>query len=120
VREFLAAQLTTLLPGTWKLIPNQRMPETIDKTTVVVKLTTIEPLAEAPAGTLSNGAVITVADPHQDDVTAENALDDAVLELCTAIDAVPGMTWTKAEKVLVGQSYLGWDITASILSKKVS
>jgi hypothetical protein len=120
VREWLEGQLTALLPDGWKIIPNQKTPQTIDVTTVVVKLTTIEPLAEAPAGSLSNGAVITIADPHKDDVAAENALDDSVLALCTALDALAGITWSKAQKVLVNDTYLGWDITCSILSTKAS
>ena len=118
VREWLQAQLRSELPEGWKFIPNQRMAATIDRITVVLKHTDIERLPEAPLGNLRNTVVLTVADPHEDQVRAENELDDAVLELCTAIDGLPNINWTRASKVLVNDTYLGWDITLTVISGK--
>jgi len=118
VREWLEDQLTPELPEGWRFIPNQRMAATIDRITVVLKHTDIERLPEAPLGTLRNTVVLTVADPHEDQVRAENELDDAVLELCTAIDGLPNINWTRASKVLVNDTYLGWDITLTVISGK--
>lgn len=118
VRDYLKAELTPLLPTGWKFIPNQRMPETISKTTVVLKHTQMERLAEAPLGQLRNTVILTVADPHQDQIRAENALDDSVLELVSAIDTLVPINWTAAQKVLVNDTYLGWDITLTVITNK--
>lgn len=118
LRDWIDEQLTPLLPDAWSLIPNQRIPETINATTVVLKHLKIERLEEAPLGQLRNTVTLTVADPHQDQVTAENELDESVLTLCTALDALPKLNWTGAEKVLVSDTYLGWDITLTVITSK--
>lgn len=116
-RAHLRDQLEPLLPTGWRLIPYQRMPRTIDQPTVLVKHISFEPLSQAPIGSLSNGLVVTIADPHADQEAAEDALDQAVLELCSALDALPTVLWTEAQKVTVGD-YLGWDISATVRTDK--
>lgn len=118
VREWLETALTPLLPSTWRIIPNQSGIQTIDQVVVVFKQTEIEPLTQAPSGTLSNKVIITIIDPNSDPKTAENALDDTVLELVSALDSLPGLNWSGAKKVIVNDTYLGWDITTTIISKK--
>lgn len=118
VRDYLTAELTPLLPSTWKIIANQRVPETFDTVAVILKHLHIETLAEAPIGSLRNRVLITIADPHTDQVRAENALDEAVLELCTALDGHSRIIWTGADKVLVTDTYLGWDITVEVITEK--
>lgn len=120
VRQFLETQLTPLLPTSWRIIPNQRLPETIDRVTVFFSVTRIESLAEAPIGSLKNFVTITVASPNKDMVRAENALDKNVLTLCTALDGHKDMHWTDAEKVLVKDPYWGWDIRVEIITEKES
>lgn len=120
VRQFLEAQLTPLLPTTWRIIPNQRLPETIDRVTVFFSVTRIESLAEAPIGSLKNFVTITVASPNKDVVRAENALDKNVLTLCTALDGHKNIRWTGADKVLVKDPYWGWDIHTEITTEKES
>lgn len=118
VRAWLVDQLTPVLPAKWRLIENQRMPETIDRITVVLKHTTIERLPEAPIGQLRHTVILTVVDPHQDAVKAENALDQSVIELVTAIDGLQYVNWTGAAKVAVTDTYLGWDITLTAITGK--
>ncbi|WP_349902607.1 hypothetical protein [Parafrigoribacterium humi] len=118
LRVWLDEQLTPLLPSGWTLIPNQRMPETITVTTVVLKHLEIERLDAAPLGQLRNTVVLTVADAHQNQTTAENELDESVLTLCTALDALKNLNWTGAKKVLVNDTYLGWDITLTVITSK--
>ncbi len=118
VRDYLKTELTPLLPAGWTIIPNQKMPETITKITVVLKHLTIEPSPANPIGSLNNHVTITVADPHTDQVRAENALDDAVVELLTALDGHSRIVWRPANKVLVNDTYLGWDIPVEVLTQK--
>lgn len=116
VREWLTSQLTPLLPYGWRIAPS--LPETLKSVTVVFTQKTITKLQQAPSGHLSNEILITVIDPHSDPVRAENALDDSVLELVTALDSLPGLTWSEARKVIVSDTYLGWDITTNVISRK--
>lgn len=118
VRGWLEEQLVPLLPAKWRVIPYQRMPQTLDRPTVLFKQLSFTPLPEAPAGHLQVEVVITVADPHSDQDRAEDALDDEVLELVFALDSLNNLTWSTAQKVLVNETYLGWDITCSTISAK--
>lgn len=118
VRAWLQQQLEPLLPAKWRIIPNQSMPQTIDRPTLIIKHLEMERLEEAPLGSLRHQITITVADPHEDQVKAEDALDDEVLQLCTALDALSGLTWTGAKKVAVRDPYIGWDITLTVISTK--
>lgn len=118
VRDYLKTELTPLIPSTWRIIPEQRMPDTITKTTVVLKHLRITRLPAAPIGSLDNSVVITIADPHKETAAAENALDDNVLELVTAIDGHDNISWSLAEKVNVNDTYLGWDITVAVTTQK--
>lgn len=118
VRGWLDENLKPLLPATWKLIPYQRMPQTISAPTVLFKQLSFTNLPEAPAAALEVAIVITVADPHLDQDRAEDALDDEVLELVFALDSLPNLSWSTAQKVLVNETYLGWDITCSTISAK--
>ena len=117
-RQWLLNTIKPLVPTEWRVLPNQVDPKTIDRVTVLFKFVGLTRLPEAPTGWLLNELVITVLDPHSDHVLAEDALDDDVLQLVTALDSIPQMAWTKAAKVLAFDTYLGWDITAQILTQK--
>ena len=117
LRGALAEHLVPLLPAGWKFIPNQRVPETLNQITVVLKYVSLERLQEAPKRHLSNRLILTIATPLGDTALAENELDDAVIELTSALDENNRITWTKADKVLVNDRYLGWDISLTMTSQ---
>lgn len=118
VRDWLVAELTPLLPAKWKISANQVGVETISNVSVIIKHLGITKLPEAPAHHLANDVTITIIDPHTDQVRAENALDELVLELVTALDSLPGITFVRAKKVFASEAYLGWDIETTIFSRK--
>lgn len=119
VRAMLQATLEPMVPSDWQFIPNQRMPQTIDRVTVVLKHGKITPLPEAPTSHLTHDIVLTVVDPHEDQVTAEDALDQHVVELIAAIQAAPDhIGFEQAEKVMVTSTYLGWDLTIQFITQK--
>lgn len=120
VRVWLENTIKPLLPAGWRIKPNQVDPNTIDRVTVIFKFTEFVALSEAPVGHLQCEVVLTIIDPQSDLVKAENSLDDAVLELVTALDFAKGLRWTRAAKVLAYEKYLGWDITTQIISRKKS
>jgi hypothetical protein len=118
VRDWLDAALVPLLPSGWRVIKNQRMPETLSQTTVIIKHLAIKKLADAPANHLSNEVTLTIVDHHTDQDLAENTLDEAVLTLVTALDSLPSLMFTGAKKVFASDLYLGWDIELTIYSRK--
>jgi len=117
VRSDLADLLTPKLPADWKIIPNQTVPETLHTVTVVLKHYKLEKLPEAPQRHLSNSFTLTVASPLTTIAKAEDDLDDAVLELVTTIDTLSSVDWTDATKVLVNDSYIGWDISLTVITQ---
>lgn len=113
VRAWLDEHLEPLLPTGWKWVPYQRDVGTLSAVTVTWKQSRILPLAESPIGSLRVEGTLTVATPLTDIEKSEEDLDQAVSDLCTAIDGIKGLAWTEANKVRVGpgdSAPLGWDI----------
>lgn len=119
LRSWFSTQLKPLLPERWRYIPNQNTPATITVPTLVYKHLEIEPLPEAPLGALRHRIVLTLLSPHEDDVKAENALDNEVIELITALDPHSVLAWETARKIRDEKtSRLGWDITVTAITTK--
>lgn len=114
VRHYLAAELA--LPADWAVIPEQRFPETIAKTTVVLQHTRIEKLPEAPIGHLRHTIELSVIDPRQDIAKAEDALDDALVTLIQSLDGHPAINWTGAEKTMHRDTYVAWNLTLTVIT----
>lgn len=112
VRGWLDENLAPLLPAGWRWVPEQRNLDTLDAVTVIWKQSRIMPLDAAPLGAVRVEGTLTVATPHTDIARAEEALDDAVIELCGALDGLDGTAWTEAQKVVLGETGpLGYDIS---------
>jgi len=112
VRAWLDANLKPLLPTKWKWIPYQRDVDTLSAVTVWWKQSRITPDAAAPIGALKVEGTLTIASNLTDVTKAEEQLDQAVTDLCAAIDGLKGLAWTEATKVLVNdQGSFGWDIS---------
>lgn len=111
VREGMSAALKPLLDEwMWRWIPEQREPDTLDAIAVIWKQSRITRLPEAPLGHVRVDGVLTVVSPKSDVAEAESQLDDAVTDLCIALDGIKGIAWTEARKVGVNDKYFGWDI----------
>lgn len=122
IRTQLLAHLQPLLPEEWTVLPYQANVSTIDRIVVVLKHNKISKDPDSPMGTVINEFIVTVVSPVSDIKTAEEQLDDAVLELITALDSHLQLNWTEAQKVLVSEKagYIGWDITLTIHTQKAS
>lgn len=116
VRAYVVEQLD--LPETWSVIPEQRFPETISRTTVVLQHTRIERLPEAPLGHLRHTITLSVLDPRTDIAAAEDALDDAITTLLSAIDAHSTISWLDAEKVVHREAYPAWNLSLTVITSK--
>lgn len=118
VRKALEAQLKPLLPRTWRIVPYQRNLDTIAHTTVMFKQTAIDKLPQAPQGVLIVDLTLTIISHFTDTVKAEDDLDDAVLELCLAMDANPHVIYGRADKVMFDDTHLAYDITIQTTARK--
>ena len=117
-RAWLAWYLADLVPERWRIIPGFILPETIDRPTVTITHTEINPQPAAPASdSLVNDVVIRIAENLADPAKAEVALDDEVLELVYVLKGSERLKWLSAKKVDIADTeYLGWDITVQVLS----
>ena len=113
VREYVLNQLP--IPAEWRSIDVQRIPDVIERETVIVKHARIEKLPEAPNGHLRNEVILAVFIPNRDLARAENRLDLAVLDLIGMIDKHPYINWSEAEKVITPNgAYPGWEISLTV------
>lgn len=125
LRTWFSAQLKPLLPKNadgspaWRYIPNQKTPDVITVPTLVYKLLELEPLPEAPLGALRARIVLTLLTPFEDDVKAENELDNQVMSLVTALDPHSNISWETARKIRDDKTdRLGWDFTVTAVITK--
>ena len=119
VREFLADKLSPLIPDGWKIVASVR---NLDKPTGIVaqiKHTGVTRMPEAPIGHLQHTVTLTVLTPHTDVEKAEDALDEAVTELLTLIDAHESIGWSDATKVRA-DTWLAWDIDLAVISNRTT
>lgn len=116
LRAQLRKALEGVLPERYALRPNALPLEGITKPTIQIKQLGMEPAAEAPQGCLAVDFVLTLASPLTAPQRAEDQLDDDVTELCAALDRLPGLNWTRAEKVVAGagEQYLAYDVTMTV------
>lgn len=117
LRRAFSTFLKPRLPPTWRYIPNQATPNVVTRPTLVYKHLGIEP--GTSLGSLSNDIILTLISPLGDDVKAENALDNEVLELCHALRGFTSVTFTGARKVRDDVTKtLGWDISVTASTQR--
>lgn len=118
IRSVLVDGLKPLLPRDWKLMPYRTTTDDINQVTVWVKLRSLEKLAEAPAsGYMVASFVVTVATPKAALAEADADLDDRVVELVHALDALQMVRRSSAEQVAVSDTHLGFDITVEVFTR---
>ncbi|WP_449279627.1 hypothetical protein [Leucobacter sp. GX0328] len=114
-RAYVLAEIQ--VPGTWKVVPEQRLPDVIDRETLVVKHNRVERLAAAPRGNQQHEIILGVFIPNKDLAKAEARLDEAVAEVLAAVDAHPHISWTEAQKVVhPNEQYPGWEMTLTVIT----
>lgn len=114
VRAFLLEQLD--LPESWVVIPEQRFPETIAKTTCILQHVRIERLAEAPIGHLRHEVILSVVDPHEDVAAAEDGLDESLVTLITSLDGHAAIGWIEATKTMHAERYAAWNLRLTVIT----
>lgn len=115
VRAQLKAALAPKLPAKWVIVPAQRNLDVISAVTIMFKQSRLAPHQAAPAALRVTGMTITLIDPHTDIEKAEDALDENLLLLLTALESLDfEAKFTEAQKVSFNDTTLAYDITVEI------
>jgi hypothetical protein len=120
-RAHLMEALKPLLPSSWKLLPYFT---NLDVQTGVVAMLVLESVERAPANPQGSHVVsftLQLREPKTDPSRREDSLDSSFDDLVYALDRVPGLWWSKAERVIhgnEGNESLAFDIALSVLTEK--
>jgi hypothetical protein len=118
IRNWVIEQLTPLLPKSWKLIPYSTNLDRLSQPVVMLQLQSLSRTPSAPNSGHTVEFTLTVIEPNTDPAQREDLLDDKLDDLVYAIETIPNVTWTKAERAMFADSYLAFDITLEIVTKK--
>ncbi len=112
-RTTLADALRAGLPKTkFDVRDVEDLPDRLSKATVFVRHRDFTP-APNP-GTIFATFIVTLASQHIDRAKAEDDLDELLPLVLELLDAQLGLTWSRAARVLLKETYLGYDIEARI------
>jgi hypothetical protein len=118
VRKWVEDQLTPHLPDTWRFIRYDTNVDRISQTIVMLKLQSIARTPSAPNSGHTVEFVLTVVEPRIDPKLREDDLDEKLIEIVYAIDTVPNIRWTNAQRVLFNDTNLAFDITLEVVTSK--
>ena len=116
----LASTIKPLVPADWRIVGVERTLDELEAgvVSVVIKLDSIRRMPEAPnSGCYRAGWTVTVVQPHADPELADPAIFDACLELVAALDGIPWLAWTTAQKALEAGRF-AFDITVETITTR--
>ncbi|WP_419817004.1 hypothetical protein [Glaciibacter flavus] len=117
-RTLIQTQLVALLPKTYRVVPIEKRVGSITRRPVVV----IRQKATRPApegiGFFLVDLTLTVATPITNLDAAEDALDDILVDIDTALAKVPWVRWTDATKVIYQDMYPALDFTLEAVTQR--
>ena len=94
------------LPGAWKFVPYQRNLDQISQVTLMLKQSTVKPLATIKGSGAGWQAdyVLTIISPNTDPEKAEAQLDDDVLTLLETLASLMGASVKQATRAQWGNN----------------
>lgn len=116
IRAWLAGEIEPLLPAQWRLVAGISDVKTLVVPAVYFEYTAIEKADNWPPGHVRAVLDLVVVDPHTDLVLAEDAVDELVVQLLTALDLHDSINWSSARKQAIGDSFFGWRVSVSVLA----
>lgn len=112
-REQITEVVAPLLPTAWKLVPYIDSFDQLSQVTVMLHASRIEPHPVTSASAFQLTFEATVADPQKDASRVWDALDDEVMELIAALDAVDSLGFVSAEPLAIGNAF-AWNVTFTV------
>lgn len=112
-RTYLAETLAPLLPKGWQIVPYADNLDTLSRPVVMLQQKRITPSTYAPLGRHSVEFSVILLNPSTDIRKAEEDLDEQVDLLLYALEDLPTLVWTNAERAVFDNNH-GWDITLTL------
>jgi hypothetical protein len=112
-RTYLSETLAPLLPRGWQIVPYADNVDTLSRPVVMLQQKRITPSANTPMGRHSVEFSVILLSPSTDVRKAEDDLDEQVDLLLYALEDLPTLVWTNAERAVFDGVH-GWDITLTL------
>ncbi len=114
LRAAVVDALTAALPGDeWKIIGYADMPERVERRTVAVWASAIQPSERLKKGQYAVTVQLEIATPHQDIAKADDDLDDALLAVLPVLFEL-GVAFERAERTTnEAKTQHAWNVTVS-------
>lgn len=111
MRSAAVDALTAQLPKSWTVIDDERSLNAITRPTMLVSVRTFTPSDYAPLSKITVTLALMILSAHTDAKAAEDDLDVLLVEALTAVNTLPNLTWSEANKVVHLDRYMGYEIT---------
>ena len=112
-RQDVVDQIAPMLPDEWTILPYSDEPDVLDRPTVMVTATDIDPARLASHYDVTMH--VYVLTPNRDDVALDSDdVDDAVLETLDALLQMKAVTQGNANRATFQGNHPCWDITITI------
>ena len=112
-RQDVVDQIDPLLPAEWTILPYSDEPDVLDRPTVMVTATDINPSRLASQYDVTMHVYVLI--PNRDDVALDSDdVDDAVLETLDALLRMRAVTQGNATRATFQGGHPCWDITITI------
>lgn len=111
MRSAAVDALTAQLPTSWTVIDDERSLNAITRPTMLVSVRTFTPSDYAPLSKITVTLALMILSAHTDAKAAEDDLDVLLVEALTAVNTLPNLTWSEANKVVHLDRYMGYEIT---------
>ena len=115
LRSAVVDALTAALPANeWAIVGYADMPTRVEKRTVAVWASRIEPSTRLKGGQYALEVQLEVATPHQDITKADDDLDGAVLDVLDVLFGMSSVVLNQAERTTnEAKTAHAWNITVS-------
>lgn len=120
-RKQFAAALEAVVPETYKVVPDPRSLGELDPAKdcyLQLVRQTIEKLPSNPLGNFSEKFELWVVEATTDPDESEDALDDKLAEVLAALDTIPWLNWSRAERRIHKSERHAYLISVELYSEK--
>lgn len=112
-RTYLAETLRPLLPKGWQIVPYADTVDALSRPVVMLQQKRITPSASAPLGRHSVEFSVILLTPGTNLDRIEDDLDEQVDLLLYALEDLPTLVWTSAERAVFDNAH-GWEISITL------
>lgn len=117
LRNQIKTALVELLPSNWDVYDYETDPTVGNRTALVIRSRTITQTPAAPGSSYTVSLVLSLIEPKTDPAIREDVLEAKLHTLTAALEDLPGLVWSEANKVLTpDEQHLAYDISITVLN----